>query len=41
MIDTTNQVGSAVADPTILTEETYNNLLNGVTEKDGLLLRYL
>jgi len=34
MIDTTNQVGSAVADPTILTEETYNTLCKMLRSND-------
>lgn len=34
MIDTTNQVGSAVADPTILTEETYNTLYKMLKSND-------
>jgi hypothetical protein len=34
MIETTNQVGSAVADPTILTEETYNTLVKITKSND-------
>jgi len=34
MIETTNQVGSAVADPTILNEDSYNTLLKMVKSND-------